>query len=106
MILFFFQFSHGASFWLPFQEGFSIKWRNILKTCLNSENNNNNNKTSLKNATNLKSESKYSEKKFKNIYIFPSSRFGIFFQKNRNIYDIILIPFYFYFSNIGEISHP
>jgi len=45
-------------YWLAYQEGFNIKWRQISRTCLNNK------KTSYnKNATNLKkSHSKYGKK--------------------------------------------
>jgi hypothetical protein len=38
--------------WLPSQEGFGIKWWQAFGTCLNNK------KTSFKNVTKLKSESK------------------------------------------------
>jgi hypothetical protein len=77
---------------LASQEGFSIKMvTQVFRTCLTIK------KTSLRNATKLKSESKCGET-FTN---FPFLKFGDLFGKKEHRNR--MFPFYFYFSHFTKI---
>jgi hypothetical protein len=88
--LFFFNFLVSQN-WLASQEGFSINWSLIFRTCLSNE------KTSLRN----KSESKRSEKNSN----FLKYKCDDFPQKKeiRIVRQNVPFSFYFYVSYFGEI---
>jgi hypothetical protein len=72
--------------WLASQEGFSVGWWQVLRTCLNS----------YKNATKLKSQSP-------NVAINFPSKFCSVFLKKKWEYCGRIFPFSLYFSHFGGV---